>query len=43
MTANGGGVKFCCPNEVVQEILDISGFSTFLDVKETEEQALNAM
>ena len=40
MTATGGAVKLCCPNEVVQEILDISGFSTILDVKETEDQAL---
>ena len=43
MTASAGAVKFCCPNEVVQEILDISGFSTILDVKETEEQALSAL
>ncbi len=43
MTASGGAVKFCCPNEVVQEILDISGFSTILDVKKTEEEALEAL
>lgn len=41
MTASGGAVKLCCANEVVQEILDISGFSTILDVKESEEQALS--
>ena len=40
MTASDGAVKLCCPNEVVQEILDISGFSTILDVKSTEEDAL---
>ena len=40
MTASGGAVKLCCPNEVVQEILDISGFSTILDVKSTEEEAI---
>lgn len=40
MTASGGVVKLCSPNEVVQEILDISGFSTILDVKKTEEDAL---
>ena len=38
ITASGGVVKFCCPNEVVQEILDISGFNTILDVKKTEEE-----
>jgi anti-sigma B factor antagonist len=43
MTASEGAVKFCCPNEVVQEILDISGFSTILDVKKTEEEALEAI
>ena len=43
MTASNGAVKLCCPNEVVQEILDISGFSTILDVKKTEEEALNAL
>ncbi len=40
MTASGGAVKLCCPNEVVQEILDISGFSTILDVKKTEKEAI---
>ncbi len=40
MTASNGAVKLCHPNEVVQEILDISGFSTILDVKKTEEEAL---
>ena len=43
MTASAGAVKLCCPNEVVQEILDISGFSTILDVKKTEEEALGAL
>lgn len=41
MTAAGGAVKFCTPNEVVKEILDISGFSTILDVKATVEDAMN--
>jgi len=40
MTAAGGAVKLCAANEVVKEILDISGFSTILDVKGTEDQAL---
>ena len=43
MTAKGGAVKLCSPNEVVQEILDISGFSSILDVKKTEEEALGAL
>ena len=41
MTASGGAVKFCSPNEVVKEILDISGFSTILDVKITLDEAIN--
>ena len=40
MIASNGAVKLCCPNEVVQEILDISGFSTILDVRSTEEEAI---
>jgi len=40
ITASGGVVKLCSANDVVQEILDISGFSTILDVKKTEEEAL---
>ena len=43
MKASGGLLKLCSVNEVVQEILDISGLSTILDVKETEEQALSTM
>lgn len=41
MTAAGGAVKLCSANEVVKEILDISGFSTILDVKDTEDQAVS--
>ena len=41
MTASGGAVKLCSANEVVQEILDISGFSSILDVKGSEEEALS--
>ena len=40
ITASGGVLKLCTANDVVQEILDISGFSTILDVKKTEEEAL---
>ena len=41
ITASGGVLKLCSANDVVQEILDISGFSTILDIKKTEEDALN--
>jgi len=41
MTASGGAVKLCAANEVVQEILDISGFSSILDVRGSEEDALS--
>ena len=40
ITASGGVLKLCGANDVVQEILDISGFSTILDVKKNEEEAL---
>ncbi len=40
MTAAGGAVKFCSPNEVVKEILDISGFSTILDIKDFQKDAI---
>ena len=43
ITAAGGAVKFCNPNEVVKEILDISGFSTILDVKATEKEAMESL
>jgi len=41
MTAAGDAVKFCSPNDIVQEILDISGFTAILDVKATQEEAIN--
>ena len=41
MNAAGGAVKFCSPNDVVKEILDISGFTSILDVKESLEEAMN--
>lgn len=40
ITAKGGAVKFCGVNDVVQEILDISGFSGILDVKSSFDEAL---
>ena len=43
MTAAGGAVIFCSPNEVVQEILDISGFSTILNLKGSQQEAINEL
>ena len=42
ITAKGGAVKFYGANEVVQEILDISGFSGILDVKSSLSDALSS-
>lgn len=43
ISAISGKLKICQPNQVVKEILDISGFSTILDVHETEASALSAI
>ena len=43
LSVQNGVVKLCCPNEVVKEILDISGFDTILDIRTTLEQALTEM
>ncbi len=43
ISAISGKLKICQPNPVVKEILDISGFSTILDVHETESSALSAI
>lgn len=43
LTAVGGAVKLCCPNKLVRETLEISGFTSILDVKETQEEAINSM
>ncbi|MFT5647915.1 MAG: anti-sigma B factor antagonist [Aureispira sp.] len=40
LKASGGLFRICNANEVVQEILDISGFSQILDVKESLEEAV---
>ncbi|MEQ8764223.1 MAG: STAS domain-containing protein [Planctomycetota bacterium] len=36
----GGELELCHLNETVQEVFDISGFSTLLEVYPNEEQAL---
>jgi anti-sigma B factor antagonist len=38
----GGDLKICCLNQTVQEVFDISGFSTILSVTTTEEEALGS-
>jgi anti-sigma B factor antagonist len=43
ITANQGAVKLANPNSVVQEILDISGFSTILDVSPNVEDAIASL
>jgi anti-sigma B factor antagonist len=42
LKASQGDLKICCLNETVQEVFDISGFSTILSVSKTEEDALGA-
>jgi len=42
LAANGGGLKLCAPNAIVKDILEISGFETFLDVKDSLDKALKA-
>jgi len=42
MKPGGGDLKICCLNQTVQEVFDISGFSTILSVTTTEEEALGA-
>ena len=43
ITAKKGAVKLVNPNTVVKEILDISGFSTILDVLGSKEEAFDAL
>jgi anti-anti-sigma factor len=38
----GGDLKICCLNPTVQEVFDISGFSTILSVASSEEEALGS-
>jgi anti-sigma B factor antagonist len=40
LTAKGGSLRMCGANEVVSEVLQISGFTTILDVRDTLEAAL---
>lgn len=40
LRGSGGDLRICCLNEVVQEVFDISGFSTILSVFATEADAI---
>ncbi len=40
MQTNSGMVILCHPNEIVKDILHVSGFSTIIEVKATVEDAL---
>jgi len=40
LKASGGELRICGLNATVQEVFDISGFITILNVKATEEEAL---
>lgn len=40
MKTTDGIFKLCCPNDIVKEVLNISGCCTIMDVKETEEEAI---
>ena len=43
LSAVGGTMCVCCLNETVDEIFDISGFATIINVAKTEEEALAAV
>ena len=43
ISAGGGKFIISSPNNVVKEVLDISGFSTILDIKDSESEALAEM
>ena len=40
LKAAGGSLRICCLNETVEEVFEISGFDTILDVFATEAEAL---
>jgi anti-sigma B factor antagonist len=42
LNASGGDLRICSLNATVQEVFDISGFITILNVKGTEEEALSS-
>jgi len=40
LAANGGVLKLCAANNIVKDILEISGFDTFLEVKDSLDKAI---
>lgn len=43
MMSVGGKVILCHPNDIVKDILHVSGFNTIIDVKPTVEEALKEL
>ena len=37
----GGNLRLCNANETVKDVLEMSGFVTFIDLKDTREEAMN--
>ena len=42
LSAAGGSFKICKPTGMVKEVMEISGFSNFLNLHESENEALSA-
>lgn len=42
LRSSGGSMKACNPNDVVKEIMEISGFDSLFDLHETEQEALDS-
>jgi len=42
LKSTSGDLRICCLNPTVQEVFDISGFSSILSVTATEQEALDA-
>ena len=42
LQSQGGTLRVCCLNETVQEIFEMSGFITILNVTKTEQESLDA-
>jgi len=43
MMAKSGSVMLCHPNEIVKDILHVSGFNTIIDVKANVDEALKVI
>ena len=42
LQSTGGSLRVCCLNETVQEIFEMSGFISILNVTQTEQESLDA-